>query len=62
VKLDATRAKRLGPDLDRIAGTSPDKGAELDALAKMPAPQRMAVIDRAALRCNQCRPRVNAEP
>lgn len=31
----ATRAKALGPDLDRVAGTSPDKGAELDALAAM---------------------------
>lgn len=30
---DVTRAKALGPDLDRVAGTSLDKGAELDALA-----------------------------
>jgi hypothetical protein len=37
VKLDTTRAKRLGADLDRIAGTSLDKGAELDALAAMPS-------------------------
>lgn len=33
VARDATRAKALGPDLDRVAGTSLDKGAELDALA-----------------------------
>jgi hypothetical protein len=37
VKADATRAKRLGPDLDRVQGTSLDKGAELDALAAMPS-------------------------
>ena len=45
---DATRAKALGPDLDRIAGTSLDKDAELDALAAMPAPERQAIISRAA--------------
>lgn len=33
VARDATRAKALGPDLDRVARTSRDKGAELDALA-----------------------------
>ncbi|MHC2276376.1 hypothetical protein ACVME8_002987 [Bradyrhizobium diazoefficiens] len=32
VQRDATRAKALGADLDRVAGTSLDKGAELDAL------------------------------
>ena len=42
VALDATRAKALGPDLDRVVGTSLDKGAELDALAAMPAPARSA--------------------
>jgi hypothetical protein len=31
VNRDATRAKALGPDLDRIAGTLLDKGNELDA-------------------------------
>jgi hypothetical protein len=35
VALDATRGKALGADLDRIAGTSLDKGSELDALAAM---------------------------
>jgi ParB family chromosome partitioning protein len=29
---DATRAKALSPDLDRVSGTSLDKRAELDAL------------------------------
>jgi ParB family chromosome partitioning protein len=45
---DATRAKALGTDLERIAGTTLDKGAELDALAAMPAPERQAIISRAA--------------
>lgn len=48
VQRDATRADRLGADLDRIAGTTLDKGAELDALAAMPAPARQAIIERAA--------------
>jgi hypothetical protein len=34
----ATHAKALGPDLDRVVGTALDKGAELEALAAMPAP------------------------
>lgn len=37
-----TRPKALGPDLDRVAGTSLDKGAELDALAAMPADAKRA--------------------
>jgi ParB/RepB/Spo0J family partition protein len=48
VARDATRAKALGADLDRVEGTSLDKGAELDALAAMPAPERQAIISRAA--------------
>jgi hypothetical protein len=44
VARDATRAKALGPDLDRIARTSLDKGAELDALAAMPAPERQSIV------------------
>jgi hypothetical protein len=39
IKRDATRGKALGSDLDRVVGTSLDKGSELDALA-MPAPDR----------------------
>ena len=31
IRRDATRAKALGADLDRVAGTSLDKGVELDA-------------------------------
>lgn len=35
VAQDVARAEALGDDLDRVAGTSLDKGAELDALAKI---------------------------
>jgi len=43
-----TRAKAPGPDLDRVAGTSLDKGAELDALAAMPADSRAPIIAQTA--------------
>jgi ParB family chromosome partitioning protein len=36
VARDATRAKALGTDLDRVAQTFLDKGAELDGLANLP--------------------------
>lgn len=42
------RADALGDDLERIAGTSLDKGVELDALKVMPEPERKELIDRAA--------------
>jgi len=41
------RADALGDDLERITGTSLDKGVELDALAKLPEPERKDLIDRA---------------
>lgn len=41
------RADAIGDDLDRIVGTSLDKGVELDALAKLPEPERKELIDRA---------------
>ena len=41
------RAVALGDDLDRITGTSLDKGVEMDALAKLPEPQREELIERA---------------
>ncbi len=41
------RAEAIGDDLLRLQGTSLDKGHELDALARMPAPARKALIDRA---------------
>ena len=42
------RADALGDDLERIKGTSLDKGVELDALKDMPEPERKELIDRAA--------------
>lgn len=41
------RAEALGDDLPRVAGTSLDKGVELDALAKLPEPERAELIERA---------------
>jgi ParB family chromosome partitioning protein len=43
------RADALGDDaLAKVANTSLDSGVELDALAKMPAPERTELIERAA--------------
>lgn len=41
------RAEALGDDLVGVVGTSLDKGVELDALAKLPEPERKELIDRA---------------
>jgi hypothetical protein len=41
------RAEALGDDLDRIFGTSLDKGVELDALIKLPEQARKDLIERA---------------
>lgn len=41
------RAEALGDDLDAVAGTSLDKGVELDALKAMPAEERSELIARA---------------
>jgi len=43
----AARGEELGDDLGRIAGTSLDKGVEMDALAKMSISERASVINRA---------------
>lgn len=43
----AARGAALGEDLERIAGTSLDKGVELDALAKLPKEEREAIIEKA---------------
>jgi ParB-like chromosome segregation protein Spo0J len=48
VQRDAARGEALAGDLDKIAGTSLDKGVELDALAKMTPEQRAPLIERAA--------------
>lgn len=42
------RAETLGSDIDRIVGTSLDRGVEMDALIKMPEPERRELIDRAS--------------
>lgn len=47
VQRDAARGEALGDDLSAIAGTSLDKGVELDALAKLPEPERQQIIQRA---------------
>lgn len=41
------RADAIGDDLERVTGTSLDKGVELDALAKLPEPERKDLIARA---------------
>lgn len=41
------RAEALGDDLPRVQGTSLDKGVELDALARLPEPERKELIERA---------------
>ncbi len=41
------RAEAIGEDLERVTGTSLDKGVELDALAKLPEPERKELIDKA---------------
>lgn len=43
----AARGRALGGALKDIAGTSLDKGAELDALAKLPRGERDALVERA---------------
>ena len=40
IEIAAARGKALGDDLNDIAGTSLDKGVELDALAKMEREER----------------------
>lgn len=49
VQREAERGEKIGEAaLKRVAGTSLDKGEELDALAKLPEDKRGALIDRAA--------------
>lgn len=47
VRQDVARGEALGEALKDIAGTSLDKGVELDALAKLPADQRGDIVARA---------------
>lgn len=44
VRRAAARGEALGNDLVDIAGTSLDKGPELDALAKLPPDERKAIV------------------
>lgn len=47
INLSVARAEAIGDDLLRLTGTSLDKGVELDALAKLPEPERKELIERA---------------
>ncbi len=47
INRNIARSDALGPDLSLVAGTSLDKGVELDALAKMSAENRKPIIDAA---------------
>ena len=47
INRNLARGKALGDDLPRVQGTSLDKVAEIDALAKLPEPERKDLIDRA---------------
>ena len=47
VEIAAARGEALGDDLGLVAGTSLDKGVELDALAKLPKDERQGLRARA---------------
>lgn len=47
INLNLARAEAIGPDILKLSGTSLDKGVELDALAKLPEPERKDLIERA---------------
>jgi hypothetical protein len=47
IEIAAARGEALGDDLVAVAGTSLDKGVELDALAKMTPEARAPLIERA---------------
>ena len=48
VQRSQKRGGILGSLIDRVVGTSLDKGVELDALTKLPEPEREALVNRAA--------------
>jgi hypothetical protein len=49
IQRDAARGEKLGDDvLKKVAGTSLDKGEELDALAKLSPARRDSLVERAA--------------
>ena len=45
INRDIARATAIGSDIKLVAGTSLDKGVELDALAKMPEAERRSYLD-----------------
>ena len=45
VQRHIARAEAIGDDLERVTGTSLDKGVELDALAKLPEPERPLLVE-----------------
>lgn len=47
IQREAERGEKLGPILKRVAGTSLDKGVELDALAALPSDERDEIVSRA---------------
>lgn len=47
INRNVARAEAIGPDILKLSGTSLDKGVELDALAKLPEPERKDLIERA---------------
>jgi|GEM_PF-1128904 len=47
INVKIARARDLGDDINRIVGTSLDKGVEMDALAKLPEKERENLISRA---------------
>ncbi len=47
IRMAAARGRDLGDDIQRIVGTSLDKGVEMDALAKLPEKERENLISRA---------------
>ena len=63
VNLKVARARDLGPDINRIVGTSLDKGVEMDALISLPAQERESLIARAeAGEKVSARPAPNTKP
>ncbi|NNM75062.1 hypothetical protein [Enterovirga aerilata] len=44
IQRDAERGEKLGDTLQRIAGTSLDKGVEIDALAALPPQEREEIV------------------
>lgn len=55
VNLKIRRAEELGSDLAKIAGTSLDKGVEMDALIKLKEPERSSILVTATF-CRGSRP------